>query len=293
MTEGSLKNMNPPGTWEAGTPPTIKVKKDPLVPVTRTSYLPERDADKTPILECIDLGITFGGLKAVDNFNVGPNGAGKTTIFNLLTKVYQPTHGTILLDGKDIATMSTAQVNRAGIARTFQNIRLFHNQTVLDNVLIGLHNEMDYGMGGAILRLPGYWRAERIAKARAMAYLSLFHLDQHAMDLAGSLPYGAQRRLEIARALATNPSLLLLDEPAAGMNPSETAELMENIVKIRDTFHIAILLIEHDMSLVMNICEGIVVLNFGRIICKGTPDDIRSNPAVIEAYLGRKGAKKL
>ena len=304
MTEGSLKNMNPPGTWEAGTPPTIKVKKDPLVPVTRTSYLPERDADKTPILECIDLGITFGGLKAVDNFNVainrtesagliGPNGAGKTTIFNLLTKVYQPTHGTILLDGKDIATMSTAQVNRAGIARTFQNIRLFHNQTVLDNVLIGLHNEMDYGMGSAILRLPGYWRAERIAKERAMEYLSLFHLDQHAMDLAGSLPYGAQRRLEIARALATNPSLLLLDEPAAGMNPSETAELMENIVKIRDTFHIAVLLIEHDMSLVMNICEGIVVLNFGRIICKGTPDDIRSNPAVIEAYLGRKGAKKL
>ncbi len=304
MTEGSLKNMNPPGTWEAGTPSTIKVKKDPLVPVTRTSYLPERDADKTPILECIDLGITFGGLKAVDNFNVaigrteiagliGPNGAGKTTIFNLLTKVYQPTHGTILLDGKDIATMSTAQVNRAGIARTFQNIRLFHNQTVLDNVLIGLHNEMDYGMGGAILRLPGYWRAERIAKDRAMEYLSLFHLDQHAGDLAGSLPYGAQRRLEIARALATNPSLLLLDEPAAGMNPSETAELMENIVKIRDTFHIAILLIEHDMSLVMNICEGICVLNFGRIICKGTPDEIRTNPAVIEAYLGRKGANKL
>ena len=303
MTEGSLKNMNPPGTWEAGTPPTIKVKKDPLVPVTRTSYLPERDADKTPILECIDLGITFGGLKAVDNFNVaigrteiagliGPNGAGKTTIFNLLTKVYQPTHGTILLDGKDIATMSTAQVNRAGIARTFQNIRLFHNQTVLDNVLIGLHNEMDYGMGSAILRLPGYWRAERIAKERAMEYLSLFHLDQHAMDLAGSLPYGAQRRLEIARALATNPSLLLLDEPAAGMNPSETAELMENIVKIRDTFHIAILLIEHDMSLVMNICEGIAVLNFGRLIAKGNADAIRNDPTVVEAYLGRKGAKE-
>ncbi len=303
MTSGTLKNNNPPGIWsdEAGVKKVFP-HKDPLVPITRTSYIPVRDADKTPILECIDLGITFGGLKAVDNFNlaigrteiaglIGPNGAGKTTIFNLLTKVYQPTHGTILLDGKDIASMSTAQVNRAGIARTFQNIRLFHNQTVLDNVLIGLHNEMSYGMGSAILRFPGYWRAERIARDRAMEYLNLFHLDQHAEDLAGSLPYGAQRRLEIARALATNPSLLLLDEPAAGMNPSETAELMENIVKIRDTFHIAILLIEHDMSLVMNICEGIVVLNFGRIIAKGSPDDIRANPAVIEAYLGRKGAK--
>ena len=163
---------------------------------------------------------------------------------------------------------------------------------MLENVLIGLHNEMDYGMMGGILRLPGYWRAEKIAKGRAMEYLSLFHLEEHADDLAGSLPYGAQRRLEIARALATNPALLLLDEPAAGMNPSETAELMENIVKIRDTFQIAILLIEHDMNLVMNICEGIAVLNFGRIIAKGSPDDIRSNPAVIEAYLGRKGANK-
>ena len=276
----------------------------PVVPVQTTYYVPQRDVDKSPILQCINLGISFGGLKAVEDFNltlgrteiaglIGPNGAGKTTIFNLLTKVYQPTHGTILLDGKDTANMTTAQVNRAGIARTLQNIRLFHNQTVADNVLIGLHNEMDYGMLGGILRLPGYWRAEKIARNRAMEYLALFHLEQHADELAGSLPYGAQRRLEIARALATNPSLLLLDEPAAGMNPSETAELMENIVRIRDTFQIAILLIEHDMNLVMNICEGIAVLNFGRIIAKGSPDDIRANPAVVEAYLGRKGAKKL
>lgn len=275
----------------------------PVVPVQTTYYVPERDVDKSPILQCINLGISFGGLKAVEDFNltlgrteiaglIGPNGAGKTTIFNLLTKVYQPTHGTILLDGKDTANMTTAQVNRAGIARTFQNIRLFHNQTVLDNVLIGLHNEMDYMMPSAILRLPNYWRAEKIARQRAMEYLALFHLEEHAEELAGSLPYGAQRRLEIARALATNPSLLLLDEPAAGMNPSETAELMENIVKIRDTFHIAILLIEHDMSLVMNICEGIAVLNFGRLIAKGNADAIRNDPVVVEAYLGRKGAKE-
>ena len=275
----------------------------PVVPVQTTYYVPERDVDKSPILQCINLGISFGGLKAVEDFNltlgrteiaglIGPNGAGKTTIFNLLTKVYQPTHGTILLDGRDTANMTTAQVNRAGIARTFQNIRLFHNQTVADNVLIGLHNEMDYGMLGGILRLPGYWRAEKIARNRAMEYLALFHLEQHADELAGSLPYGAQRRLEIARALATNPSLLLLDEPAAGMNPSETAELMENIVKIRDTFHIAILLIEQDMSLAMNICEGIAVLNFGRLIAKGNAEAIRNDPTVVEAYLGRKGAKE-
>ena len=307
MTSDSLKVLNSNDMWKTDTDlsrdgfyPSLKTT---LTPVTRVNYLPERDADKTPILECIDLGITFGGLKAVDNFNIalgrteiagliGPNGAGKTTIFNLLTKVYQPTHGTILLDGKDIASLSTAQINRRGIARTFQNIRLFHNQTVLENVLIGLHNEMDYSMLEGVLRLPGYWRAERIARERAMEYLSMFHLDENADDLAGSLPYGAQRRLEIARALATNPSLLLLDEPAAGMNPSETAELMENIVRVRDTFQIAVLLIEHDMNLVMNICEGIAVLNFGRIIAKGSPDDIRSNPAVVEAYLGRKGAQK-
>ena len=304
MTAGSLRVVNPQGVFAAELSENAPARKTRLVPVIRTSYLPERDADKTPILECIDLGITFGGLKAVDNFNlalgrteiaglIGPNGAGKTTIFNLLTKVYEPTHGTILLDGKDLVAMDTAQINRLGIARTFQNIRLFHNQTVLENVMIGLHNETHYTMAEAILRLPRYWKAAKIARERALEYLSLFNLQDHADELAGSLPYGAQRRLEIARALATNPSLLLLDEPAAGMNPSETAELMENIVKIRDTFQIAILLIEHDMNLVMNICEGIAVLNFGRIIAKGSPDDIRANPAVIEAYLGRKGAEKL
>ena len=278
-------------------------KRDKLVQVPGTAFLPQRDVDKSPILECRHLGIDFGGLRALDELDItvgrseiagliGPNGAGKTTVFNLLTKVYSPTRGSILLDGVDTAGKTTAQVNRMGIARTFQNIRLFHNQSVLDNVLIGLHNEMDYDLVASVLRMPGYWRAEKIARGRAMELLSIFGLEGHADELAGSLPYGAQRRLEIVRALATNPSLLLLDEPAAGMNPSETYELMENIVKIRDTFHIAILLIEHDMNLVMGICEGIAVLNFGKVIAKGSPEEIRSNPAVVEAYLGRKGAKE-
>ena len=213
-------------------------------------------------------------------------------MFNLLTKVYQPTRGSILLDGHDTSRLGTAQVSRLGIARTFQNIRLFREMSVADNVLVGLHHEMDYRLPGAILRLPGYRRGERIARERAMELLSILDMQDLADVKAGSLPYGAQRRLEIVRALATNPSLLLLDEPAAGMNPSETSELMDNIVRIRDLFHIAVMLIEHDMSLVMGICEGICVLNFGEVIAKGPPDDIKRNPVVIEAYLGRKDKKE-
>ena len=277
----------------------VEKSKTKLVPVPSTNIIPERDIDKRPILECRHLGIDFGGLTAVDDFNmaigrteiaglIGPNGAGKTTVFNLLTKVYQPTRGTVLVDGMDTSGKNTIQLNHMGVARTFQNIRLFKDLTVMDNVLIGLHHEMDYKLPGAILRLPSYWRGERIARERARDLLSIFDMEGLVDHPAGSLPYGAQRRLEIVRALATAPNLLLLDEPAAGMNPSETAELMENIVKIRDTFKIAIMLIEHDMNLVMGICEGICVLNFGKIIAKGTPDEIQANPAVIEAYLGKK-----
>ena len=276
-----------------------KFQKGKMVPVPSRAIIPERDADKTPILECSHLGIDFGGLKAVDDFNltigrteiaglIGPNGAGKTTVFNLLTKVYQPTRGTILLDGMDTSGKTTAQINRMGIARTFQNIRLFSNLSVEDNVKIGLHNQEKYSMATGILRLPNYWKREKAAHERALELLSIFDMQDMAESKAGSLPYGVQRRLEIVRALATNPSLLLLDEPAAGMNPSETAELMENIVKIRDTFHIAVMLIEHDMNLVMGICEGICVLNFGQVIAKGTAEEIQANPVVIEAYLGKK-----
>lgn len=270
-----------------------------LVPVPSNSMIPERDLDKTPVMDVRNLGIDFGGLTAVNDFSltigrteiaglIGPNGAGKTTVFNLLTSVYQPTRGCILLDGVDTKGKSTFQLNKMGVARTFQNIRLFKDISVIDNVKIGLHNEMKYNLIEAVCRLPSYWKAERVAQKRAKELLSVFGMEDLAEAKAGSLPYGAQRRLEIVRALATNPNLLLLDEPAAGMNPSETDELMENIRKIRDTFQIAILLIEHDMSLVMGICEGIAVLNYGSIIAKGTPDEIKNNPVVIEAYLGKK-----
>lgn len=280
---------------------TQKYKRPPvkMVPAPSHGILPERDVYERPVLETRNLGIDFGGLHAVDDFNlvigkteiaglIGPNGAGKTTVFNLLTKVYQPTMGTILINGRDTAGMNTVQANKLGIARTFQNIRLFGNMSVEDNVRIGLHNQLGYSTLSGIFRLPGFWRGEREQHERALDLLSIFDMQDLANHQAGSLPYGAQRRLEIVRALATNPSLLLLDEPAAGMNPHETEELMENIAKIRDKFKIAILLIEHDMNLVMGICEGICVLNYGRIIAKGTAEEIQNNPVVIEAYLGKR-----
>jgi len=275
------------------------MNKVQLYDVPSEARVLERDLGKMPVLECRHLGIQFGGLHAVEDFNItigpteisgliGPNGAGKTTVFNLLTKVYEPTDGVIMIDGKNTQGKTTEEVSHMGIARTFQNIRLFNNMSVLDNVVAAMDYSMSYNLVDGIFKLPRYRKQEADAKERAMDLLSIFDMEDEASVRADSLPYGEQRRLEIVRALATNPKLLLLDEPAAGMNPAETADLMENIRKIRDTFHIAILLIEHDMKLVMGVCEGIAVLNFGKIIAKGTPEEISSNPAVIEAYLGKQ-----
>lgn len=249
------------------------------------------------VLETKNLSISFGGLKAVDNFNlkiekgqlyglIGPNGAGKTTVFNLLTGVYKPTQGTILLDGEDITGKKTIDINKAGIARTFQNIRLFNNLSVFDNVKAGLHNEYKYSVLSGVLKLPSYFKKEAAMNKEALELLKVFDLDKEADFLARNLPYGKQRKLEIARALATRPKLLLLDEPAAGMNPNETQELMDTIKFVRDKFDMTVLLIEHDMRLVSGICEELTVLNFGQVLASGETSTVLNNPEVITAYLG-------
>ena len=254
--------------------------------------------ERTPILETRKLGITFGGLVAVSDFNIkifkgelvgliGPNGAGKTTVFNMLTGVYKPTEGSVLLEGHVLNGKKTHQFVAAGVARTFQNIRLFKQMTVLENVLAAFTKDIKYNMFDSLFRTPRFWKTEKELKEKAMDLLSIFHLEDKADYIAANLPYGQQRKLEIARALATDMKLLLLDEPAAGMNPTETAELLDCINTIRNRFGIAILLIEHDMSLVMNICERIQVIDYGVTIAEGLPEEIAKNPKVIAAYLGQ------
>lgn len=254
-----------------------------------------------PLLDIQNISIRFGGLTAVADFSmtmedndiyglIGPNGAGKTTVFNMLTGVYTPTSGTMLFNGESIAGLKPYNITKKKIARTFQNIRLMKNLTVLENVKISFVYQEKYGLASAILRLPSYFHSEETVEKKSMELLKVFHLDDKKNEMAANLPYGEQRRLEIARALATQPKLLLLDEPAAGMNPQETQELTELIRWIREQFKISILLIEHDMRLVMGVCEKIVVLDYGKIIARGTPDEIRTNPKVIEAYLGEEAA---
>ncbi len=273
--------------------------KSKVVKVYEEKLMREEDASSTPILQTRQLGIDFGGLTAVNDFTIaigrteicgliGPNGAGKTTIFNLLTSVYQPTRGAVIVNNIDTKGKTVHQVNKLGVARTFQNIRLFGNMSVIDNVKIGLSNSMKTSLLSSFTHMFGHAKEEEQANQKALELLDFFDMRSKANYIAGSLPYGDQRRLEIIRALATNPGIVLLDEPAAGMNPSETATLMDNIKRIRDEFKIAVVLIEHDMNLVMGICETIAVLNYGQIIARGTPDEIKNNPAVIEAYLGKK-----
>ncbi len=249
------------------------------------------------LLEIKNLGIDFGGLTAVDDLTmtiekgelyglIGPNGAGKTTVFNMLTGVYKPTRGSIILDGEDITGRKNIEINRKGIARTFQNIRLFDKLSVIDNVKVGLNNQKTYGLFSTIFRTPKFWKEEDQFEEEALKLLEVFGLENEKDTLAANLPYGKQRKLEIARALATNPKLLLLDEPAAGMNPNETGELMDTIRFVRDNFDMTILLIEHDMKLVAGICEELTVLNFGKELAHGKPEVVLNDPEVVKAYLG-------
>ena len=268
-----------------------------MVPVPSNAIIPERDINRPPVLETHHLGIDFGGLTAVEDFSltvgrteiaglIGPNGAGKTTVFNLLTNVYSPTRGVILLDGKNTAKKTTAQLSKMGIARTFQNIRLFSQMSVIDNVKVGLHNSIRQPLFESVTHMFGYKKSERKSKEEALELLDFFNMADLANYQAGSLPYGEQRRLEIVRALATHPLIILLDEPAAGMNPQETQELMDTIRFVRDKFDMTVLLIEHDMKLVSGICDRLTVLNFGHMLAEGETKEVLNDPKVIKAYLG-------